>query len=162
MEPLAIVNRLDEGADGRVGVLAITVGAGIDLFRIPENDNTAPNTEILDAPTGISNPHDARVRVTGADSEIPQELLQYQVTVNGVTTEPSFVREFSVGEAGKSGTYEVQVADVSVLPEELLHDGRHTGWSGRSKGGAGLRFLGKCIEVDGGLGAHVRGSRGSR
>ncbi len=90
------------------------MSAGIDLFKIPDNDNNAPSTSILDAPRGISNPHDALVKVSGADDEIPSELLQYQVTVDGVKRPLSFMREFKVGEAGKSATYQVSVAAVDL------------------------------------------------
>jgi hypothetical protein len=52
--------------------------------------------------------------VGGNDGIIPTELLQYQVTIDGVTAAPSYIKRFSVGEVGKSGTYDVQVAAVDL------------------------------------------------
>lgn len=90
------------------------LSAGIDLFRVPENDSNAPNTQIVDSPTGTSNPHTAILRVGGSDPEIPSELLQYQVTVNGEAQPLSFMREFKVGVMGKTATYDVSVAAVDL------------------------------------------------
>lgn len=85
---------------------------GIDLFRIPEIDNGLPDTAIVESPNGPSTPSKAIVKVVGDDVEIPLELLQYQVTIDGVTAEPSFVQDIQVGEAGVSKTYQVAVAAV--------------------------------------------------
>ncbi len=99
--------------------------AGIDLFKIPENDTNAPTTQIVEYPMGPVNPHDAVVRVTGSDSEIPSELLQYQISVDGEAQELSFMRSFHVGEMGKTANYQVQVAavdlsgNVDATPETL-------------------------------------------
>lgn len=90
------------------------LSAGIDLFRIPENDNNAPNTQIVDSPPNTSNPHTSFIRVDGSDPELPSELLQYQITVDGVERPLSFMREFKVGEMGKTATYEVSVAAVDM------------------------------------------------
>lgn len=88
--------------------------AGVDLFRIPSNDQNAPDTQILGAPTTITNPHDARLLLGGSDAEIPEELLQYQVTVNGVARPQTFIKEVLIGEFGVTQSYDVQVAAVDL------------------------------------------------
>jgi MYXO-CTERM domain-containing protein len=90
------------------------LSAGIDLFRVPENDTSAPETQIVGAPTGVTNPHDALIQLGGSDEEIPSELLQYLVTVDGVERPLSFVKDLHVGESGKTGTYEVSVVAVDL------------------------------------------------
>ncbi len=105
--------------------------AGVDLFRVPENDTNAPDTQIVSYPTGPVNPHTAEVRVLGSDAELPSELLQYVVTVNGEELEPSYMQSFHVGEMGESGSYQVTVAamdmsgNIDATPEtiELNIDG---------------------------------------
>ncbi len=86
--------------------------AGVDLFKIPANDVGAPDTSISAPATG--NAHDAIVRVSGNDAEIPSELLQYQVSVNGEARALSFVRDIKIGEAGYTKSYEVSVAAVDL------------------------------------------------
>jgi MYXO-CTERM domain-containing protein len=88
--------------------------AGIDLFKIPDDDTGAPDTQIVDYPTGITNPHDALIHVNGSDAEIPAELLQYQVSINGEKQDPNFVRAYKVGEAGQTDTYQFSVAAVDL------------------------------------------------
>jgi hypothetical protein len=91
------------------------VAAKVDLFRAPANDQNAPDTQILQAPAGAVNPHDAKVLVTGNDAEIPAELLQYAVTIDGVpAAAPTYVREIRLGEAGITKTYTVSVAAVDL------------------------------------------------
>ena len=90
------------------------LSAGIDLFRVPDNDQNAPDTQILSAPTATTNPREAVVRLGGTDAEIPEELLQYLVSVNGVERPLSFIREATIGEVGKTDTYQVQVAAVDM------------------------------------------------
>lgn len=90
------------------------MSAGIDLFKIPSDDTGAPETEIVSFPSGIVNPHDAIIQVSGSDAEIPSELLQYQVTVNGEEAAANFVRAYKVGEAGKTDSYLFQVAAVDL------------------------------------------------
>ncbi len=90
------------------------ISMGLDLFRIPDNDSGVPETEITESPDAITNPGEAIVKVLGTDAEIPSELLQYQVTIDGVAQELSFVRVFSVGEAGVSAKYHVTVAAVDL------------------------------------------------
>lgn len=85
---------------------------GIDLFRIPDVDNGFPDTAIIESPSGPTSPTKAIVRVLGDDAEIPTELLQYQVSIDGVTDEPTFIQSIQVGEAGLSKTYRVSVAAV--------------------------------------------------
>lgn len=90
------------------------MSAGVDLFKIPADDTGAPETEIVSFPAGILNPHNAIIQVGGSDAEIPSELLQYQVTVNGEEAPANFVRAYKVGEAGKTGSYLFQVAAVDL------------------------------------------------
>jgi len=107
------------------------LSAGLDLFRIPDVDLNAPDTQILDAPTTVANPQSARILLGGSDSEIPEELLQYQVVVDGIAHPLSFVREAHIGVRGVTASYEVQVAavdlagnvDPSPATRSLLVDG---------------------------------------
>ncbi len=88
--------------------------AGVDLFAIPENDTTAPDTQIVEYPTETVNPHNAEIRVEGNDSQIPSELLQYEVTIDGEKQEPSFMQTFKIGEMGATATYHVEVAAIDL------------------------------------------------
>lgn len=88
------------------------LSAGVDLFKIPETDTSEPDTLIVSAPKGITNPHDAVVKVTGTDEDVPTELLQYLITINGEEQPLSFVQEFKVGEMGKTLNYDVVVAAI--------------------------------------------------
>jgi len=88
--------------------------AGIDLFKVPENDSNAPDTQIVEYPTGPVNPHSAEIRVQGSDAEIPSELLQYELTVDGLAQVPSFMHTFKIGEMGVTSTYQVQVAAIDL------------------------------------------------
>tara|TARA_R110002096_G_scaffold16898_12_gene58092 strand:+ start:32199 stop:34367 length:2169 start_codon:yes stop_codon:yes gene_type:complete len=105
--------------------------AGVDLFAIPENDFNAPDTQIVEYPTGPVNPHTAEIRVTGTDAEIPSELLQYTLSVNGEAQVPSFMQTFKIGEMGETATYQVSVAasdlsgntDATPATLELTVDG---------------------------------------
>jgi len=90
------------------------LSVGADLFAIPQNDQEAPDTKILSAPTTVVNPTNARLVLAGSDSEIPEELLQYIITINGVESPPTFLRETTIGQSGSSETYEVQVAAVDL------------------------------------------------
>ncbi len=90
------------------------LSAGIDLFRIPENDTNAPDTQLSGVPSSITNPRDAKIYLGGSDQEIPSELLQYEVTIDGVTRPLQFVRDLRLGEAGVTATYEVSVAAVDL------------------------------------------------
>src|SRR5690606_3393095 len=85
-----------------------------DLFKIPEDDFGAPETSIIEYPTGVVSPADAVLRVSGVDGMIPTELLQYVVTVNGEARPASFIKKFTVGAPGESGVYDVEVASVDL------------------------------------------------
>ncbi len=87
--------------------------AGVDLFAIPANDTTAPDTSIVDAPA-LGNAHSAVIRVSGTDAEIPSDLLKYQVTVNGEAREPTFIRDIKIGAAGFTNNYDVTIAAVDL------------------------------------------------
>ncbi|MCP4446112.1 MAG: hypothetical protein GY811_12315 [Myxococcales bacterium] len=88
--------------------------AGVDLFRVPESDNNAPDTQIVSFPTGPVNPHTAEISVSGSDTQIPSELLQYEMSINGVKQEASFMHTFKIGEIGATDTYFVEVAAVDL------------------------------------------------
>jgi MYXO-CTERM domain-containing protein len=90
------------------------MSAGIDLFKIPSDDTGAPETTIDSFPTGIVNPHDAVIFVNGTDAEIPSELLQYVVAIDGEAEEANFVHAYRVGEAGKTASYLFQVSAVDL------------------------------------------------
>ncbi len=90
------------------------LSAGIDLFRVPDVDDNAPDTKIVSAPSSVSNPHDAIVSIGGSDAELPEELLQYLVSVDGVERPLSFVKEAKIGEIGVTKSYTVQVAAVDL------------------------------------------------
>lgn len=105
--PFAVILRGMDNNDAYMSVHA-------DLYRVPEGDIGPPETSILDYPYRVVSPEAAVVRVGGNDGIIPPELLQYQVTIDGVAAAPTYVKRFSVGEVGKSGTYDVQVAAVDL------------------------------------------------
>jgi MYXO-CTERM domain-containing protein len=88
--------------------------ARLDLFRAPVNDTNAPTTEIENRPEGLVNPNSARLTVNGHDGEIPTELLRYVVTVDGVATDPSYVRAIKVGQVGKSQKYRLEIAAMDL------------------------------------------------
>lgn len=90
------------------------LSAGVDLFRVPENDTNAPDTEITGVPSAVSNPHNAVIHLGGNDQEIPSELLQYEVAIDGVKRPLQFVRDLHLGEAGVTATYEVAVSAVDL------------------------------------------------
>ena len=107
------------------------LSAKIDLFVAPEDDDQAPDTRITDKPNGPSNPKSAIVSFSGSDDQIPAELLQFEVTIDGETAEPSFVKEVKIGVLGETKTYQVQIAaldlngNIDPTPEtlELFVDG---------------------------------------
>jgi len=88
-----------------------------DLFAEPTVDATAPDTEILRAPTSVVSVKNATVLVSGSDAEIPPELLRYNVLIDGKAPvgEPSTIREIPVGEAGKTATYSVSIAAMDLV-----------------------------------------------
>lgn len=88
--------------------------AEVDLFRAPANDTGAPDTAILESPSGIASPKSAILRVGGSDPEIPSELLRYEVVVDGVARPLSAITRFTVGDVGVTKTYKVQVAAVDL------------------------------------------------
>ncbi len=102
------------------------MSAGIDLFKIPSEDTGVPETTIDSYPTNIVNPRDSVIYVNGTDKEIPSELLQYVVTINGEAAAANFVRAYRVGEAGKTDSYLFQVAAVDLngnvdpTPQEVV------------------------------------------
>ena len=85
-----------------------------DLFHIPADDIGAPETSIIEYPSGPVSVENSQVRVSGVDGMIPTELLRYNVSVNGEARPLTYVRKFAVGTAGESGTYEVQVSAVDL------------------------------------------------
>ncbi len=94
------------------------VVANVDLFRAPAEDWNPPATAIVDRPGPLANPSTARFRVRAADEEIPEELIRYRVTVNGQVAEPTWVKQFTVGEVGVTATYNVAVAAVDLHGNE--------------------------------------------
>jgi len=107
------------------------LSAKLDLFVAPENDSVAPDTRITDRPNGPANPKTAVLAFTGSDDQIPEQLMQFVVTVDGVAAEPSFVKEAHIGVIGETKTYRVEVAamdlngNVDASPEsaEIFVDG---------------------------------------
>jgi hypothetical protein len=94
------------------------VAAKVDLFRAPDDDTGLPTTAIASRPEGLVSLENAVIRVTGTDPEIPTELLQYRVVVDGEERPLSFVRDVQVGEAGRSGRYQVAVSAVDLAGNE--------------------------------------------
>lgn len=90
----------------------LTVNA--DLFKVPGGDVGKPETSIIEYPYGPVSPANALVRVSGVDGMIPTELLRYVVYVNGVAKPASYIRQFTVGAPGESGTYKVEVAAMDL------------------------------------------------
>jgi hypothetical protein len=101
----------------------------------------APNTRITGKPDGIANPKTAILSFDGSDDQVPGQLIQYKVTVDGESAEPSFVKQATIGEVGVTKTYQVEVAAVDLSgnvdpsPEsvELLVDGIAPGLAIRGK-----------------------------
>jgi MYXO-CTERM domain-containing protein len=85
-----------------------------DLFHIPEGDIGSPETSIIEYPSGPVSVASSAVRVSGVDGMIPTELLRYNIAVNGEARPMTYVRTFTVGTAGESGTYDVQVSAVDL------------------------------------------------
>jgi len=85
-----------------------------DLFHIPADDIGAPETSIIDYPTGPVSVANSQVRVSGVDGMIPTELLRYNISVNDQPRPITYVRKFPVGVAGESGTYLVKVSAVDL------------------------------------------------
>lgn len=85
-----------------------------DLFHIPADDVGAPETSIIEYPSGTVSVEGSQVRVSGVDGMIPTELLRYEVKVDGEVRPLTYIRKFPVGVAGESGTYEVEVRAVDL------------------------------------------------
>jgi uncharacterized protein (TIGR03382 family) len=117
------------------------MAAKLDLFLAPSDDDVAPNTRITGKPDGIANPKTAILSFDGSDDQVPGQLIQYKVTVDGESAEPSFVKQATIGEVGVTKTYQVEVAAVDLSgnvdpsPEsvELLVDGIAPGLAIRGK-----------------------------
>ncbi|MBT8496292.1 MAG: hypothetical protein KJO07_24820 [Deltaproteobacteria bacterium] len=107
------------------------LSAKLDLYLAPDDDDVAPDTRITDQPSGIANPKTAILSFEGSDDQVPAQLIQYKVTVDGEAAEPSFIKQTTIGEIGVTKTYQVEVAAVDLSgnedpsPEtvELLVDG---------------------------------------
>lgn len=105
--------------------------AKADLFRAPATDSNAPDTRITSMPSGALNPRTARLRYDGTDAEIPSELLQYRIIIDGNEQPLTHRRELAVGRAGETKTYNVSVAavdlhgnrDASPVTAEITVDG---------------------------------------
>jgi MYXO-CTERM domain-containing protein len=92
--------------------------AKADLFRAPAYDPTAPNTFIAEAPDRVVTPHDAAILLGGNDAEIPSELLRYRVSIDGVSSEPTYVRQVKVGAEGVTKTYRVEARAIDLAGNE--------------------------------------------
>jgi len=92
--------------------------ANADLFRAPANDHTAPGTALVGRPGALANPTTALFRVRGQDDLVPEDLLRYRVVVNGEARPPSWVKQFTVGEAGVTATYDVAVSALDLAGNE--------------------------------------------
>jgi hypothetical protein len=88
--------------------------AKLDLFRPPEFDLQPPETFVTHAPSGPVKPSDAILTVGGSDREIPPDLLQYNIRVNGVPRPATFLRRFTLGEAGVTSSYAVEISAVDL------------------------------------------------
>jgi phosphatidylserine/phosphatidylglycerophosphate/cardiolipin synthase-like enzyme len=87
---------------------------GLDLFVAPESDTAAPDTQIVSFPTAVVRHSQALLYLAGSDSQVPAELLRYQVTVNGVEMPVSKTSRVLVGLPNHSATYAVEVAAVDL------------------------------------------------
>jgi hypothetical protein len=92
--------------------------ANADLFRAPAEDWNAPATALVDQPGPLANPDNAIFRVRAADEEIPEELIRYRVRINGVAAEPTWVKQFKVGEVGVTADYTVSVTALDLKGNE--------------------------------------------
>jgi hypothetical protein len=91
-----------------------------DLFKAPDNDREPPTTKVVEKPTKIVRPIDAKLLFGGSDAQIPSDLLRYRIVVDGrpLATEPTFVRQIAVGEAGRSHTVHVRAHAVDLAGNE--------------------------------------------
>ena len=94
------------------------VAVKANLFKAPDDDTEAPTTQIIDKPSRVVKPSEARLMFGGADKQIPVELLRYRVIVSGKAAEPTFVKVLSVGEEGTSGKVRVEVHAVDLAGNE--------------------------------------------
>lgn len=107
------------------------LSAQIDLFVAPESDDQAPDTIITGKPSGIVNPRTAVLAFTGNDDQVPRQLLQFELTIDGEPAAPTFRNDATIGVIGETGTYQVEVAamdlngNVDPTPEtvEIFVDG---------------------------------------
>jgi MYXO-CTERM domain-containing protein len=105
--PYAVILRALGNNDAFISVNA-------DLFAVPPGDVGKPETSIIAYPYGQVSPADAIIRVSGVDGMIPTELLRYVVYINGVPKPASYIRQFTVGAVGESGSYKVEVAAMDL------------------------------------------------
>ncbi len=94
------------------------VYAKADLFRAPDFDGNAPDTFIAELPQGPVTPTAAKLLLDGSDAEIPTELLKYRVAVDGVSAEPTFIRQVKVGAFGQTKTYRVEARAIDLYGNE--------------------------------------------
>jgi MYXO-CTERM domain-containing protein len=94
------------------------VYAKADLFRAPEFDYNSPDTFIAQLPEGPVNPAEAKLLLDGADAEIPSQLLQYRVAVDGVSADPTYVRQVKVGVFGQTKSYHVEARAIDLAGNE--------------------------------------------
>jgi len=94
------------------------LGVKADLFMAPAGDKDPPTTTIVSKPTTVVSPANARLVFGGSDKEIPTELLQYHVLVDGKSILPTFVKTLQVGTVGKSQLIHVEVHAVDLAGNE--------------------------------------------
>jgi MYXO-CTERM domain-containing protein len=85
-----------------------------DLFRAPEDDWNAPETYVDEQPNRPVRPADAALLVSGADPEVPAELLQFAWSVDGAAQGQTYIRKLTIGEEGRTAVYHVEVAAVDL------------------------------------------------
>jgi hypothetical protein len=96
----------------RLEVSETQVSAGVDLFELPADDQTPPETWVVWQPIGITSVEAAGIVVRGSDPEVPAELLRYRVVVDGVVQGLSPYSELHVAVRERSAPYRVSVAAV--------------------------------------------------
>ena len=85
-----------------------------DLY-VPDLREREPPRTITYPPEGpMVRPALAYVRLSGEDNATPEELLRYDIEVDGVPTLPTFGGQVGVGTFGESGTYHVKVRAVDL------------------------------------------------
>src|SRR5262249_1615692 len=94
------------------------IGVKANLFKAPDGDKNPPTTSVVQKPTSIVSPANAKLVFGGGDKEDPAELLRYHVIVDAKSILPTFVKPLQVGTVGMSQVVHVEVHAVDLADNE--------------------------------------------